>query len=162
MLDKANHKYSKIMYNLHQVTVRATDIYFRKGVAEEIPYSDNEFDKISMKFGIRNVEDRSKSLKELHRVLKTDGKISIMEFVAPKKGLLALPVSFFISHIIPMIGYITTGGKSGSEYNYLKESIFQFPSGEQFLQEMIDTGFQNCKYTNVFAWTVILFTCDGE
>ena len=137
-------------------------INFEKGSAEKIKYSNSYFDGITMKFGIRNVNNRKKSLKELKRVLKSKGYLMILEFVSPSQGVLAIPAQMFISFIIPLIGYAISFGNNSQEYNYLRSSIYNFPNENDFLNELDDAGFINCKYHNIFAWTVILFECSKK
>jgi len=107
--------------------------------------ADNSVDKIAMSFGIRNVKNRFVALKEMKRVAKNSdtSRVCIMEFNIPDASL--GPVSFiaryFIEMVIPMIGYISNVGQSKpNEYQYLVESITNFPSPEKFSRIMYRAG----------------------
>lgn len=121
-------------------------------------FHPNSFTKITMSFGIRNVPNRTKGLKEIKRVLKPDGIVAIMEFVTPRKGALAPVARFFIQYIIPLIGSFSSQGLA-KEYSHLRDSILNFPSPNEFRSMMVDTGFVNCTATDVAFDVVYIFKC---
>mmetsp|Transcript_26194 Transcript_26194/g.25032 ORF Transcript_26194/g.25032 Transcript_26194/m.25032 type:complete len:279 (-) Transcript_26194:55-891(-) len=127
-----------------------------KGDAQEISLSSNYYDKVSMSFGIRNVPDRMKALKEIFRVMSPNGKVIIMEFSTPLSGFLTPITKFFLQYIMPTIGGLISGGHK-SEYDHLKDSIINFPSPEGFKQMMIDSGFSDCISKNIFFDVVHLY-----
>jgi demethylmenaquinone methyltransferase/2-methoxy-6-polyprenyl-1,4-benzoquinol methylase len=75
-----------------------------KGDAQEMSLSSNYYDKVSMSFGIRNVPDRMKALKEIFRVMSPNGKVIIMEFSTPLSGFLTPVTKFFLHYVMPTIG----------------------------------------------------------
>lgn len=100
-------------------------------------------DKISISFGIRNVPDRVKALREMRRVLskRPSSRVCILEFSLPSSDqLLSRVARGFITHGIPMIGKITTFGRGGDEYKYLEESITKFPTPQKFAALMTQEG----------------------
>jgi demethylmenaquinone methyltransferase / 2-methoxy-6-polyprenyl-1,4-benzoquinol methylase len=108
------------------------------GDAQALPFEDAEFDRITIAFGIRNVPDRIRGMREMLRVLKSGGKVGILELNEPEKGLLALGARFYIRKLVPRIGAALSGAR---EYRYLQESIAEFPNRETFAQSMKDVGF---------------------
>ena len=106
---------------------------------EEIPHPDNSFDGITIAFGIRNVVDRQAGLKEMVRVLKPGGRAVILEFSHPRSRLFRNIYYFYFQKILPWIGGLLS---TRSAYQYLPDSVLEFPSQEEFKQMMGDAGFQ--------------------
>lgn len=105
--------------------------------------ASGSIDKISMAFGIRNVPDRSRALREMRRVLrsKPSSRVCILEFAIPDgKTTLSKIARTFITHIVPAIGRVATMGSGGEEYEYLEKSILKFPQPMDFAQSMADQG----------------------
>jgi demethylmenaquinone methyltransferase/2-methoxy-6-polyprenyl-1,4-benzoquinol methylase len=123
-----------------------------------IELSDNTFDKVTMSFGIRNVLDRSAALKEIKRVMKNNGVVAIMEFQAPEKGFLAPLAILFLRYILPGIGSIISRGETPA-YFHLRDSIFNFPSSDQFQQMMMSHGFHSCHIRDIFFNIVLIHIC---
>lgn len=113
------------------------EVRFEIADAMDLPYPDNAFDIASIAFGIRNVDDPSQCLKELSRVVKSGGKVIVLEFGQPS-GLFKYPYRIYSRHVIPFIGGLITGNREA--YAYLPETSASFPAGEAFLQLMKATG----------------------
>eukprot|EP00442_Polarella_glacialis_P055458 CAMPEP_0115164538 /NCGR_PEP_ID=MMETSP0227-20121206/73090_1 /TAXON_ID=89957 /ORGANISM="Polarella glacialis, Strain CCMP 1383" /LENGTH=316 /DNA_ID=CAMNT_0002576905 /DNA_START=22 /DNA_END=972 /DNA_ORIENTATION=+ len=105
---------------------------------------DGSVDKISMSFGIRNVPDRTKALREMRRVLKNrpTSRVCILEFSLPsfEQGYLAGLARGFITHVVPFMGRIATMGEGSEEYEYLERSILRFPKPADFAAELGRAG----------------------
>ncbi len=106
--------------------------------ALELPYADASFDCATISFGIRNVGDVEKCLKEMRRVLKPDGCALILEFSLPHP-LLRPFYLLYLRHILPRLGGLIT--HQGQAYRYLNRTIERFPYGENFLALMRNAGF---------------------
>lgn len=107
---------------------------------EEIPYEDGSFDAATISFGIRNVVDRIKGLTEMRRVLKDGGKIVILEFSTPTMPVFKDLYHFYFLKVLPKIG----GAFSRfSAYQYLPDSVLEFPSREVFKGMMEEVGFKD-------------------
>jgi len=105
--------------------------------------ASDSIDKISMSFGIRNVPDRAKALREMHRVLKkkASSRVCILEFSLPSgRTFLSQLSKAFVTNVIPMIGQIMTIGTGSNEYSYLSESIMKFPTPQDFAALMTSEG----------------------
>jgi len=134
-------------------------IQFILGNSEKLPFSDKQFDRITMSFGIRNVEFRNKALHEIKRVLRQDGILGIMEFSSPQKGILKIFGDVFIQYIMPVLAGLFTAGRY-AEYMYLRDSILLFPSPIQFRDVLVDEiGFTTCEIINAFQHIVFIYIC---
>ena len=113
------------------------------GNALGIPVADQFCDLTTISFGIRNVSEPIKCLKEMHRILKPGGSSFILEFSIPKSKLISIPYLFYLRKILPRIGGLLS--KNREAYTYLNQTIESFPSGEAFLQMMKTAGFTSVK-----------------
>ena len=114
--------------------------------AEEIPVGDNTYDYYSISYGIRNVADINKTLKEALRVLKPGGRFMCLEFSKIENEIL----NFFYkqySKTIPYLGKLVVG--SDEPYKYLVNSIDKFLSQEELVELMKKNGFTNIEFRNV-------------
>lgn len=107
------------------------------GDAQSLPYADGSYDALSMAFGIRNVPDRSRALREMARVVRTGGRICILELSEPGEGWLASPARWYVHRVVPFVGGLLSGA---SEYRYLQRSIAAFPPAASFARQMKDAG----------------------
>ena len=115
----------------------ADRISLEQGDAQSLPYPDDRFDGCCIAFGIRNVPDRAKALREMARVVRPGGRVAILELAEPDHGLLALGTRFYIRVLVPRIGAWLSGAR---EYRYLQESIQAFPPAEVFAATMREAG----------------------
>lgn len=104
--------------------------------AQALPFANGEFDAVTMAFGIRNVPDRLRALREMKRVTRPGGKIIILELTDPP-GLLGAAAKVHVHQIVPRLGALLSGAR---EYRYLEKSIAAFPSAQTFAAQMSDVG----------------------
>jgi len=107
----------------------------------DLPFDDNSFDAVTIGFGIRNFTDMNKSLREIKRVLKKNGSLSVLEFSEPDFGLVKKSFDFYFSKVLPFVGNKIS--RHNYAYKYLKESVADFPSGKDFLKHISDAGLSN-------------------
>ena len=100
-----------------------------EGDAQALPQASCEIDAATIAFGIRNVPDRGKALRELARVVRPGGRIAVLELGEPRRGLLAAAARFHSHHFVPRIGALLSGAR---EYRYLQKSVAAFPPAEEF------------------------------
>ncbi len=109
-----------------------------------LPFDDNVFDASIIAFGIRNVRDIEKGISEMERVVKSRGKLVILEFTSIQNPVFKVPYRFYIKKILPFIGELISGKKGA--YKYLPSSMLEFPGPEEFKKIMERTGLQDIQY----------------
>ena len=122
--------------------------------AEDLPFPDNSFDCISIAFGIRNVTNKDKALKEFHRCLKPDGRLLVLEFSKPESSLVSDLYDLYSFNVLPHLGQWIAG--DSESYEYLAESIRMHPNQDEFLKLIDDAGFINTEYQNMTGGIVAL------
>ncbi len=114
-------------------------ISLENGDSENLRFPDNTFDAVIVAFGVRNFENLENGLASMHRVLKTGGKVVILEFSKPNAFPFKQLYNFYFKSILPIIGNVVS--KDNSAYTYLPESVQAFPQGSKFLRILTNTGF---------------------
>ncbi|MEN2496425.1 MAG: 2-hexaprenyl-6-methoxy-1,4-benzoquinone methyltransferase, variant 2 [Marteilia pararefringens] len=115
--------------------------------AEKLPFEDSSFDIYTIAFGIRNVTNMNKVLKECNRVLKPNGRFVCLEFSNVDNLLLNNLYRYYSFKIIPIIGYLVAG--DWDAYQYLVESIEKFPKKELFTEIIRENNFENVEYNSL-------------
>ncbi len=114
---------------------RGVNIQFQTADAMVLPFPDGEFDAASISFGIRNVDDPVRCLREMARVVKPGGRVVVMEFGQPK-GWFGSLYSFHSRHLMPLLGGWLTGNRAA--YEYLPRTASRFPAAEKFMELMTE------------------------
>ncbi|MEM6637776.1 MAG: bifunctional demethylmenaquinone methyltransferase/2-methoxy-6-polyprenyl-1,4-benzoquinol methylase UbiE [Pseudomonadota bacterium] len=117
------------------------------GDAMDLPFADATFDAYTISFGIRNVTDIGAALSEAFRVLKTGGRLMVLEFSQVTEPGLQKLYDLYSFNVIPAMGRAVTGDRDS--YQYLVESIRQFPDQERFAGHIRDVGFSQVRYRNL-------------
>lgn len=118
---------------------RNVEVTFVKGDAQAMPFEDNTFDAVTCAYGCRNFRSLDEGLKEMFRVLKPGGQVTILEFSYPSNVLVRAMYNLYFTHILPWVGRIISRDKTA--YTYLNRSVKSFCWGEEFIQHLNDTGF---------------------
>lgn len=121
--------------------------------AENLPFTDNYFDLVTVAFGLRNMTHKDQALAEMLRVLKPGGKLLVLEFSQISKPL-APAYDWYSFHILPRIGRFIANDEDS--YRYLSESIRMHPDQETLAQMMRQIGFERVQYFNMTAGVVAL------
>lgn len=116
--------------------------------AEELKFSSETFDAITFSFGLRNVNDKKKALRECFRVLKPGASLLILEFFNSSSGFMSWIFNFYFHYILPFVGGIFSDKKA---YSYLPKSVESFYTLEEFGKIISPIGFQR-KDQKVFLW----------
>ncbi|MHB1346694.1 MAG: bifunctional demethylmenaquinone methyltransferase/2-methoxy-6-polyprenyl-1,4-benzoquinol methylase UbiE [Candidatus Humimicrobiaceae bacterium] len=132
------------------------EIKFGIGDVCELDYAGSYFDLVTIVFGIRNVADRAKALKEFYRVMRIGGKLVIMEFNYPKKPMLRKLYSFYMDRFLVNIGGAITKNKNA--YRYLVKTIKDFPTVEDFSTLIASAGFSDISAEKLTMDTCTIFT----
>ncbi|MEM5501926.1 bifunctional demethylmenaquinone methyltransferase/2-methoxy-6-polyprenyl-1,4-benzoquinol methylase UbiE [Ahrensia kielensis] len=119
---------------------------FVEANAEELPFEDNSFDAYTIAFGIRNVPDINKALREARRVLKRGGRFMCLEFSEVDVPFLEQFYEAWSFKVIPPVGKMVTG--DAQPYQYLVESIRKFPNQKDFAAMIETADFERVTYRN--------------
>lgn len=111
--------------------------------ALELPFEDGRFDAVTVAFGLRNMANWKAGLREMARVVRTGGKVLVLDFSLPK-GVLRKPYAFYMKKVLPRIAGVITREKDA--YEYLARSIEAFPSGEAMQALFREAGLQDPKW----------------
>lgn len=122
--------------------------------AESLPMPANSFDIATIAFGLRNVTDRLKALKEIRRVLKPEGQFFCLEFSKVILPLWDKVAKLYNFSVLPFLGKWIV--KDESAYRYLAESIERFPNQQQLVELMAAAGFKEISYDNLTGGIVAI------
>lgn len=140
MLDQAEAKKAGAVARGGREGGRAAKIVFRQGDGMALPLPDACVDAVTISFGLRNMADRRKSLCEMRRVLRPGGRVFVLEFSQPWRWF--RPVYYFyLRHILPRVAGWLTGDREA--YDYLNNTIGQFPARPALEAELDAAGFKN-------------------
>ena len=116
-------------------------ITLQYGDSEALPFEDDRFDALTVAFGVRNYENLDQGLAEMRRVLKPGGKLVVLEFSRPTAFPLKQGFNFYFKNVLPLIGRLQSG--DARAYDYLYESVQEFPDGARFRERLERAGFTN-------------------
>lgn len=132
MLDRASKK------------SQGTQLRWIEADALQLPFPDGHFDLVTSAFGFRNLADYDAGLREIFRLLRTNGEIGILDFGEPK-GLVGKFYRFYFRHVLPRIGTLLSGVRG--PYAYLPASVARFPEPQEMLERMRRVGFREVSWT---------------
>jgi demethylmenaquinone methyltransferase/2-methoxy-6-polyprenyl-1,4-benzoquinol methylase len=135
----------------------------RKGVrrtvladAMKLPFKDGSFDCVTIGFGLRNLENYSAALTEMWRVLNAKGHLLVLEFSLPTIPVFRAAYRFYLHRCLPLLGSFLTQKKTA--YDYLGDSIEEFPSGSAMCELMERTGYISATVEPVTGGIVTIYT----
>jgi len=112
-----------------------------------LSFADNTFDAVTIAFGLRNFSNWQDGLRELHRILKKDGRLAILEFTTPVVPGFKQIFNLYFTQILPRIGGAVSGSRGA--YEYLPDSVSRFPDQKGLVDMMQQTGFRDVEYKNL-------------
>lgn len=133
---------------------RQPDIEFVRADVTDLPFADAEFDTVTMSFGLRNVADYPKALRELHRVTKPGGRIVVCEFSTPLFGPFRHVYYEYIMRAIPPLA--RKFSSNPDSYVYLAETIRDWPGQDALAAAMSEAGWQGVQYRNLTGGIVAI------
>jgi demethylmenaquinone methyltransferase/2-methoxy-6-polyprenyl-1,4-benzoquinol methylase len=119
-------------------------IRFEWADALQLPYDGERFDAITVGFGVRNLADLDRGLREMARVLKPGGRLVILEITQPTRPPLSWFYSLWFDRIVPLLGTFSSDPEA---YSYLPQSVRSFPSPRGLAEKMDAAGFERIRYT---------------
>ncbi len=124
--------------------------------AESLPFADGTFDGVTIAFGIRNVPDYHRGLREMARILKSGGKACVLEFSTPPSRWLWKAYNYYFFNVLPRIGGLITGREDA--YRYLTHSVAEFPAAPAFAEAMEESGFARVSWVAMNGGIVCVHT----
>ena len=125
------------------------------GDAMKLPFDDESFDCVTIAFGLRNLENCSAALTEMWRVLNAGGHLLVLEFSLPTTPILRAAYRFYLHRCLPLLGSFLTQKKSA--YDYLGDSIEEFPSGNAMCELMRATGYVSRSFEHLTCGIVTIY-----
>ncbi len=117
---------------------------FIEADAQQLPFADDAFQIVAVAFGLRNVADTDRGIREMTRVCSAGGQVAILEFSAPTRQPIRAIYGWYFRHILPRIGRIFTRSTDDA-YEYLPSSVREFPAGEALAERMRAAGLTDVK-----------------
>ena len=134
MMAIGQKKISNLQYSI-------SNVQFVHANAQAMPFEDASFDAVTCAFGCRNFSNLDEGLREMYRVLKPGGQVTILEFSYPSNRLVRACYDIYFTRVLPLIGRIVSRDKTA--YTYLNKSVKSFCWGEAFVQHLHDAGFSS-------------------
>ncbi|MDP6628150.1 MAG: bifunctional demethylmenaquinone methyltransferase/2-methoxy-6-polyprenyl-1,4-benzoquinol methylase UbiE [Candidatus Marinimicrobia bacterium] len=135
MVDKGSEKVST-----QQLKDR---VELKWGDATNLQFDNNSFDVTAIAFGIRNIPDKEKALSEMKRIIVEKGQMMALELTTPEPGFWRSTYSFYLNGVLPKLAKMFT--KNPAAYEYLADSIMNFPTRREFVAIMESIGLKNCR-----------------
>jgi demethylmenaquinone methyltransferase/2-methoxy-6-polyprenyl-1,4-benzoquinol methylase len=132
-------------------------IVLQQADSENLPFENEEFDAVTVSFGVRNFENLDKGLTDMCRVLKQNGSLLVLEFSKPTNPIFSRLYWFYFKFILPPLGRLFS--KDATAYTYLPQSVAAFPEGEEFCLRAKSAGFSNVTYKPLTFGICTLYHC---
>lgn len=134
------------------VTPESMPVSFREGDALNLPFSDASFDIVTCAYGLRNLADLDRGLKEAHRVLRPEGRLASLEFGRPTHPLLAALYFAYLRLALPLFGRLFFD--DSHTYGYIFASVSRFPGQQELAQKMRAAGFEKVEVHDLLGGTM--------
>ena len=131
-------------------------LQFIEADTQELPFPENHFQAVTVAFGLRNVAVTEKGLSEMRRVCKKGGQVAVLEFSKPTVFGLRHLYNAYFKHVLPKVGQSLSKNKQ-SAYEYLPQSVQEFPSGEALATIMRAVGLTDIRMVPMTLGVVTLY-----
>lgn len=131
---------------------------FVKADSEKLPFTDNMFDAMTVGFGVRNFENLEQGLTEMRRVLRSGGRLAILEISKPTGFPFKQAFQVYFKYVCPVIGRLFSSDPRA--YTYLPESVEVFPSGPAFVKILEKVGYKNVQWKPLTFGICAMYTCE--
>ncbi len=138
------------MLTLAEKKRNTRDVVFMEADTQELPFDDDTFQIVSVAFGLRNVSSTIGGLEEMTRVCKPGGRVVVLEFSLPDNRLLSRAYQWYFRNILPKLGQLLVRNRQAA-YEYLPQSVSEFPSGKQLTEIMEEAGLEKTSFSKLTA-----------
>lgn len=128
-----------------QKSTKTKQVEFVQADTQSLPFEPNCFQIVSVAFGLRNVSDTDKGLQEMTRVCRPGGQVAILEFSTPRRQPIKGAYQWYFKNVLPRIGQ-TLARNHSSAYEYLPESVGEFPAYERLTERMETAGLSKVRF----------------
>jgi demethylmenaquinone methyltransferase/2-methoxy-6-polyprenyl-1,4-benzoquinol methylase len=142
MLALAEQKRRDVALKLRGAT---QGVVFLEADTQQLPFDADLFEVVSVAFGLRNVTDTARGLREMARVCRPGGTVVVLEFSTPTNRLFRSVYQWYFRHVLPRIGQLLARNRH-SAYNYLPESVSEFPQGGELAGLMERCGLEAVRW----------------
>ena len=125
---------------------------FLEGDALSLPFGDGSFDASTVAFGLRNLADPVRGLREMLRVVKQGGRAVVLEFVKPPPGLVGSSYRLYLRTLLPAVGGAISGQPSA--YRYLSDTVDSYRTPDELRDMAAQAGWKEVRYTGLALGTV--------
>lgn len=133
-----------------------SEIPLVNGDGELLPFNDGIFAGVTIAFGIRNMGTIPDALKEMSRILKSNGQAVILEFSLPRNILFRKLYIFYFKNILPLLGKLIS--RDTDAYSYLPASVEKFPETTEFKNWMLDAGFKRVEHIDLLNGVAVIYS----
>ena len=120
-------------------------VAFIRADTQSLPFESDRFQIVSAAFGLRNVSNTDAGLKEMTRVCEPGGQVAVLEFSTPRRQPIKGMYNWYFRNVLPRIGQ-ALARNSSSAYNYLPDSVGEFPAYEKLVDRMVAAGLQSARF----------------
>ncbi len=129
---------------------------FIEADAQRLPFPDNHFQIVCVAFGLRNITDTDQGLREMTRVCRPGGRVAVLEFSMPHRQPMRSLYRWFFRRVLPKVGQAVSQSPSGA-YNYLPQSVDEFPDGEALAARIAAAGLQDVRFVPMTGGIATLY-----
>lgn len=129
---------------------------FREADTEQLPFPNDQFQLVTVAFGLRNVANTQRGLEEMTRVCRPGGHVAVLEFSLPRLQPFRALYGWYFRNILPRIGQFLMRNRQNA-YNYLPQSVTEFPEGKAMLERLEQAGLRQCRETRFTLGVATLY-----
>lgn len=132
------------------------NLHFVECDTQRLPFDDGAFQLVTVAFGLRNVTDTDRGLREMARVCQEGGRVVVLEFSMPQRPILKQMYGFYFRHVLPKVGQAVARNRYDA-YNYLPSSVQEFPSGDALVRKMRFAGLSSVRQISLTFGVATLY-----
>ena len=133
------------MLKIAESKKRLRDVEFFEADTQTLPFPNDQFQRVSVAFGLRNVSSTIGGLEEMTRVCKPGGQVVVLEFSLPDNKFVSSVYQWYFRNILPWLGQLLVRNRQAA-YEYLPQSVSEFPAGEQLTALMEEAGLERTSF----------------